>query len=258
MGVGTNASAGPVTGVIVAGGKSRRFGSDKASATLRGRPLLQWVRDVLAPVVDEIVIVTAAGQSLPAMHPAIPVAAVEDREPERGPLGGIAAGLAAASSPVCFAASCDAPLLLPAVVERIVDALDDHDAVLPEVGGFHQPLAAAYRRETCLAAAEAALAAGVNRITDAFARLDILRLGEDRLLHADPDLRSFRNANTPEALAAIAALLESPPPPAPRHPRAPAHEEPPPPLAAPWRARPAYNRSLALRYGGRPRKDTKR
>ncbi len=215
-----NAVAGPVTGVIVAGGKSRRFGSDKAAATLRGRPLLQWVRDALAPVVDEIIVVMAAGQSLPSMHPGIPVTAVEDREPERGPLGGIAAGLAAASSPVCFAASCDAPLLLPAAVEAIVRALGDHDAVLPEVGGFRQPLAAAYRREICLAAAEAALATGTNRITDAFASLDILRLSEDRLVRADPDLRSFRNANTTEALAAIAALLESSPPPASRRRRA--------------------------------------
>ena len=208
-----------VTGVIVAGGKSRRFGSDKASARLAGRPLLQWVRDALAPVVDEIVVVTAAGQTLPPMHPAIPVTVVEDREPERGPLGGLATGFAAAASPVCFAASCDAPLLHTAVVECIVDALDDHEAVLPEVGGFQQPLVAAYRREPCLAAAEAALAAGVNRVLEAFASLDILALGEDRLARVDPDLRSFRNANSPEELAAIATLLDAPPPAPPSAPR---------------------------------------
>ncbi len=201
-----------VTGIIVAGGLSRRFGSDKASASLRGRPLLQWVRDALAPAVDEIVIVTAAGQALPPMHPALPVRVVEDREPERGPLAGLAAGFAVAASPVCFVTSCDAPLLRTAVVERIVSALGDHDAVLPEVGGFQQPLAAAYRREPCLAAAEAALDAGGARVIDTFAELDVLALAEDRLARVDPDLRSFRNANTPEELAEIAALLESPAP----------------------------------------------
>lgn len=201
-----------VTGIIVAGGLSRRFGSDKASASLRGRPLLQWVRDALAPVVDEIVVVTAAGQALPPMHPAIPVTLVEDREPERGPLAGLAAGFAAASSPVCFAASCDAPLLGAAVIEHIAAALGDHDAVLPEVGGFRQPLAAVYRREPCLAAAEAALAAGGNKVIEAFAELDVLALDEERLARIDPDLRSFRNANTPDELAAIAALLDSSPP----------------------------------------------
>ena len=208
-----------VTGVIVAGGKSRRFGSDKASASLRGRPLLQWVRDALAPIVDEIVVVTAAGQTLPPMHPSIPVTVVEDREPERGPLGGLATGFAVAASPVCFAASCDAPLLHTAVAERILDALDDHDAVLPEVGGFQQPLVAAYRRDPCLAAAEAALAAGVNKVLDAFAALDVLALGEDRLAILDPDLRSFRNANSPEELAAIATLLDAPSPAPPSPPR---------------------------------------
>ena len=201
---------GALAGIIVAGGRSTRFGSDKAAATLRGRPLLQWVRDALAPVADEIVIVTAAGRALPPMHPALPVAVVEDREPERGPLAGIAAGLAAASAPVCFAASCDAPLLAPAVVERVVGALGEREAVLPELGGFRQPLAAAYRREPCLAAAEAALAAGVNRVADAFAGLDALALGEEALAGVDPDLRAFRNANTPGELAAIAALLDAP------------------------------------------------
>ena len=212
-----------VTGVIVAGGLSRRFGSDKASATLRGRPLLQWVRDALAPVVDELIIVTAAGQTPPPMHPAIPATVVEDREPERGPLGGLATGFAVAASPVCFAASCDAPLLQTPVVDRVIDALAGHDAVLPEVGGFQQPLAAAYRREPALAAAEAALAAGGNRVIDAFAALDVLALGEDRLSPLEPDLRSFCNANTPEELAELAVLLDAPPPappPAPRRRRA--------------------------------------
>ena len=201
-----------VAGIIVAGGLSRRFGSDKASASLRGRPLLQWVRDALAPAVDEIVVVTAAGQVLPPMHPSIPLTVVEDREPERGPLAGLAAGFSAATAPVCFAASCDAPLLATPVVEGIIGALGEHDAVLPEVGGFRQPLAAAYRLESCRAAAEAALAAGGARVIDAFAGLDVLGLAEDRLAGLDPDLRSFRNANTPEELSAIAALLDSSPP----------------------------------------------
>lgn len=208
----SDASAERVTGIIVAGGQSRRFGSDKAAAALRGRPLVQWVRDALAPAVSEMVIVTAAGQTLPPMHPPSPVVVVEDREPQRGPLAGIAAGLAAAPSPICFVTSCDAPLLRPDIVERVVQALDSYDVALPEVGGFQQPLAAAYRREACLAAVEAALAAGTNKITEAFAPLAVLLLGEDQLRSIDPDLRSFRNANTPEALAEIAELLDTPAP----------------------------------------------
>ena len=98
-------------------------------------------------------------------------------------------------------------------------ALGNHDAVLPEVGGFQQPLAAAYRRERCLGAAEAALARGGNKVIEAFAELDVLALAEDRLAQVDPDLRSFRNANTPVELAAIATLLDAPAPAAPTQPR---------------------------------------
>ena len=201
-----------VAGVIVMGGLSARFGSDKASARLRGRPLLQWVRDALAPAVGEIVVVTAAGQALPPMHPAIPLTVVEDREPARGPLGGLATGFAAASAPVCFAASCDTPLLATPLVAAALEALGEHEAAIPEVGGFRQPLAAAYRREPALAAAAAALESADNKVIAAFDGLDVRRLDEAWLARLDPDLRSFRNANTPAELAAIAALLDSPPP----------------------------------------------
>ena len=55
-----------IAGLILAGGKSTRFGTDKAAAPLAGRPMLQWVVDALAGVCEEIVIVAALGQELPA------------------------------------------------------------------------------------------------------------------------------------------------------------------------------------------------
>ena len=54
----------PIDGLILAGGKSSRFGSDKASARLRGRPLLQWVLSAIEPVCRRIVIVKAQGQEV--------------------------------------------------------------------------------------------------------------------------------------------------------------------------------------------------
>ncbi|HCV00484.1 MAG: hypothetical protein CL897_05330 [Dehalococcoidia bacterium] len=199
-----------VTGVILVGGLSRRFGSDKASAVLRGRPLLQWVRDALAPAVDELLIVTARDQALPPMHPSIPVTVVEDHEPECGPLGGLTTGFLVATTPICFVACCDAPLLQTGVVQRIVNALGNHDAVVPEVDGFQQPLTAAYRREPCLVAAQASLGAGVKKVLDAFEGLDILGLGQNHLVRADSDLRSFRNSNTLQELESLATLIDSP------------------------------------------------
>ncbi|HXU23683.1 MAG TPA: NTP transferase domain-containing protein, partial [Tepidiformaceae bacterium] len=68
----TNAEA-AITGVILAGGKSTRFGSDKAAALLLGRPMLQWSVSALGAVCDELVVVVAKDQVLPAFDAPVPV-----------------------------------------------------------------------------------------------------------------------------------------------------------------------------------------
>ena len=197
-----------MAGVVLAGGKSRRFGSDKASALLGGRPLLQWVVDALAEACDEFVVVRAAGQALPLVETGGELRVVEDREPERGPLAGMASGFAVLESPLAFVASCDAPLIAPAVIRWLAERAKDTDVVLPEVDGYRQTLGAVYRVATCLPRFEAALAEGTNKITDAFTGLRVRAVSADALRGVDPELLSYRNANTPEALAEIASLID--------------------------------------------------
>ncbi len=198
-----------LTGVILAGGKSTRFGADKASATLAGRPMLQWVAGALAEAAQDLVIVQAAGQRLPQIDVAVPVTVVEDRWEARGPLAGLASGFPAVATEYCFATSCDAPLLQPGVVRLLVGLAHGHDVALPDVDGFKNPLVAVYRASACIAAFERAVERGELKITNAFSGLDVLVVPEADLRPADPGLLSFRNANRPEALAAIEEHLAS-------------------------------------------------
>jgi molybdopterin-guanine dinucleotide biosynthesis protein A len=197
--------------VILAGGRSTRFGRDKASAPLRSRPLLQWVAEAVAPAVDRIVVVRAPGQLLPALGQPIPVDLVDDEFPGLGPLAGLATGLAAVAAPLAFACSCDAPLIAPALVARLADIARaaSADVVCPRVGGFPQPLVAVYRAPTCAPAFRRAVEAGAGglRILAAYAGLRVVEPGEAELSPVDPGLRSFLNANTPDRLAEIDALL---------------------------------------------------
>ena len=128
----------------------------------------------------------------------------------RGPLQGIAAGLAALAPLVerAFVSSTDAPFVHPALVRRLADLQAGGYAVaVPRAGGHHHPLAAVY---ACAAGAEAAalLAAGrlrpfflFERVPTLIADPDLL-LADARLAAADPELRSLRNLNTPEEYAA--------------------------------------------------------
>jgi molybdopterin-guanine dinucleotide biosynthesis protein A len=197
----------PVTGVILAGGRSSRFGSDKASALLRGRPLLEWVTDAVSEVCDELVVVRAQGQSLPTIESPVPLSVVDDEYDARGPLAGLVTGMHAARHPLCFAAACDAPLLRPAVIRLLPERIGGADTAVPLVEGLRQPLVALYRREKCLSVFERQLAAGNGRILDSLHRLRVADVPETAMRQADPHLDSFRNANRPEVLAAIEQRL---------------------------------------------------
>src|SRR4051812_45001789 len=136
-------------GIVLAGGRSSRMGTPKAALEWHGSTLLRRIAGIVARSVDgPVVVVRAPGQSLPARPAGVEV--VEDAREGRGPLQGLAAGLAAVRdrAPVAYASSTDVPFLHPCFVRRVIGALDaDTDVVLPHVAGYPQPLAAAYRTE---------------------------------------------------------------------------------------------------------------
>jgi molybdenum cofactor guanylyltransferase len=200
-------SAAPLTGLILAGGRSTRFGSDKASAIVGGRPLLQWVASALESVSGALVIVRAAGQALPPFSVDIPVLVAEDRYEAKGPLAGLVSGFPHVATEYCFAVSCDVPLLQPALVSYLHGLAPGHDIVCPYFGEFAEPLTAIYRPGTCLSPFERSVESGVLKIVAAYGSLDVLKVEEPALRRVDPELRSFLNANRPEALEEVERLI---------------------------------------------------
>ncbi len=133
-------------GVVLAGGRSSRMGAAKAGLDWHGSSLLRRVVGLVARGADgPVVVVRAPGQPLPALPADVLV--LDDPALGRGPLQGIAVGLAAVAreAETAFVCSTDLPFLHPAYV-RAVLALrtPDVDIVLPVLGGYRQPLAAAY------------------------------------------------------------------------------------------------------------------
>src|SRR4051812_6529431 len=192
-------------GIVLAGGRSSRMGSPKAALEWHGSTLLRRVCGIVGRAVDgPVVVVRAPGQELPTLPAAVEL--VEDAHEGRGPLQGLAARPAAGRdrAPVAYVPSTDVPLLHPRFVARVLAALDDDiDVVLPHVGGFPQPLAAAYR--TALADTVERLIAE-DRMRPAFLfeacrvrRLDAAALlGDPALAALDPDLDSVLNLNAPD------------------------------------------------------------
>lgn len=180
------------------------MGRSKGDLEWHGSTLLRRTTGVMARAVDgPVLVVRAAGQALPRLGPGVEV--LDDTREGRGPLQGIAVGLAAASerADVAFVCSTDLPFLHVAFVRAVLRALtDDVDVALPVARGHPQPLAAAYR--TSLAPLAEGLVAA-DRLRPAFlfdqcrvARLDDASLAADPLVAAfDPALDSVVNINEP-------------------------------------------------------------
>jgi molybdopterin-guanine dinucleotide biosynthesis protein A len=197
----------PVAGVILAGGLSTRLGRDKASEVLLGRSLLQRVIDRLDGLIDEYVIVAAAGQGLPAMDTKVPVRSVEDAYEQVGPLGGIYSGLSAMQGVWAVTVACDMPLLQPALLAELLRLASGHEAVVPlNDGGLPEPLCAVYAR-TCLPAIKQRIDAGAYKVMGFFESVDVLYVEPEVWRRFDGDGLSFLNVNREEDLRRAEALI---------------------------------------------------
>lgn len=132
-------------GLILAGGQSRRFGSDKAMHRVGGRPMIEHVIDAVHPFVAEILVSVQSRDDAPE---GVADDIVEDHFPGCGPLAGIHAGLMASSSPWMLVAACDMPHLTSADLETIVASTVDAESAVVAVGGdgMRHPLCACYHR----------------------------------------------------------------------------------------------------------------
>src|SRR5450432_1038278 len=136
-----------VGGIVLCGGQSKRMGRPKAWLPIAGELMLPRVVRLLQEAVSPIVVVAAPDQDLPELPADVQI--VRDEEKGRGPLQGLAAGLAALQghADAAYASSCDVPFLRPAFIKRMIDLLGDKQICVPRVGGYHHPLAAVYRLE---------------------------------------------------------------------------------------------------------------
>jgi molybdopterin-guanine dinucleotide biosynthesis protein A len=194
-------------GVVLAGGRSSRMGTAKAALEWHGSVLLYRTVGIVARATGgPVVVVRASGQELPDLPKGTQV--VDDPRQGKGPVQGIAAGLAAleGQAEVAFISSTDMPFLHPAFIRRVLRAVEEDagtDVALPVARGYPQPLAAAYRVSL---AATAERLVKEDRLRPAFlfsecatARLDDAALKADPLIGAlDPDLDSVVNINTQE------------------------------------------------------------
>ena len=175
-------------GAVLAGGRSRRFGRDKAAEPVGGVPLAERAAATLAEVLPEVVFVSSHGPPKGSGRPH-----VADLRAPCGPLGGIEAALARAAElglDGAFVLACDLPLVDADVVRSVMATLGGARAAAPARAGTPpcEPLCAAYR-VSCLAAARSLLDRGSRAAHELFTAVDGVTV--------EVPAGAFLNVNTP-------------------------------------------------------------
>jgi molybdenum cofactor guanylyltransferase len=191
------ASMGDVSAFVLAGGRSRRMGTDKAFVVLDGRSLMDRAL-ALAQAVDPGARIVGSREKFGRFGDV-----VEDEFPDHGPLAGIHAALRVSPTDLNLMLAVDMPFVPVQFLQYLVGKARGGTATVtvPRAAGAWQPLCAVYRRHFA-AIAQPALQASRNKIDPLFAQCEVEVLDESELNQAGFSTEIFRNLNTPEELDA--------------------------------------------------------
>ena len=191
-----------ITGVVLAGGKSLRFGKNKAFQQLGKKRFIDLAIESLRSFCNPVMAVVSE------IEPYLDTGAmlVQDIIPHQGPLGGIYTALLFSPSEWIFVKATDMPVLVPELASLIISVKEGFDAVVPTVENYHEPLLAVYHRR-CLPAIRRQLREpGKRQVIGFFRKVRIRTVTEDEWRKVDPGALSFKNVNTPSDLAQIDGL----------------------------------------------------
>jgi molybdenum cofactor guanylyltransferase len=187
-----------VSAIVLAGGRSSRFGRDKLAEPLDGVPMLWRTIDAVRAVADDIVVVVApgSGPELPA-----DVRVTHDRASGEGPLIGVLAGLEAVRHDSVIVVGGDMPWLRPEVLRLMLGGLDASAGVIAlEVDVRAQQLPFVVRRDGALEATRRLTGSGERRLGALLDALQVTTVAEADWRAIDPEADALRDVDTPEDL----------------------------------------------------------
>lgn len=185
-----------MTGVVLAGGRSSRFGANKALADWKGAPLVQSVVDSLLEVMPKVVVVTKNAAEL-AFLKNERVTIVEDLCADGHPMGGIFTALSGLKTRHAFVAACDMPFVRPELIYALWHSRADYDAVIPVWRDKRQPLCGVYSR-ACVGMIRASIAEDSLVLKHLFDLLRTRFMLEKEVAGVDPQGLSFMDIDTRE------------------------------------------------------------
>ncbi|MBL8166355.1 MAG: molybdenum cofactor guanylyltransferase [Anaerolineae bacterium] len=191
-----------VTVAVLAGGLSRRMGTNKSFVLLDGKPLIAHVIDCVTALRLPVLLVT----NTPEQYAHLDLPMYSDVYPMCGSLGGLYTALHYSLTDYTLCVACDMPFVCVDLLRYMLGLRSGVDSVVPYIAGNYESLHAIYHR-TCLPVIREQLEQGQFRISSIYARLQVRLVTAAEVERFDPDQRSFVNLNTPDDVAHIQKLL---------------------------------------------------
>jgi len=190
-----------ITGIILAGGKSSRFGSNKALAKFNDVPLIERVTGVLSSIFKKLIIITNS----PLEYSYLKIPLYQDIVKGLGPVGGIYTGLDAIDNDWAFFCACDMPFINDSLVRHIAEVKNGYDAVVPKVDWKIEPLHALYSKK-CLPAIKKLIYDEEYQTIKSFNDINVKFIEETEIKRFDPLLKTFLNVNKKDELENIVSM----------------------------------------------------
>ena len=196
-----------ISGVLLAGGRSRRMGQDKRRLTVGGKPLFQRALSVFQELFPQIIVVVAEDSSVTE---GLQHQVVSDLIPGKGPMGGLYTGLSFSQNPYVFLAACDMPFLSPPLVLRLCENTKDSDVSMVQLRTGFQPMQGVYSKK-CLSPLKDLIEKDqlqMQNLLDS-SGLSINIVDQETIKDLDENFVSFINVNTPSDLEMANKLCSS-------------------------------------------------
>ncbi|MBW1977775.1 MAG: molybdenum cofactor guanylyltransferase [Deltaproteobacteria bacterium] len=184
-----------VTGVILLGGKSTRYGKNKAFVEVCGIPLIERVVSAMRSVFEHVMLVT----NDPREYAYLELPMVEDLIKGLGPIGGVYTGLKTVPGKAGFFVACDMPFLNTSLIRHMVASKAGYDVVVPKIDWMIEPLHALYTKK-CIPAIKKLIDTGQLQIIKFLSEVNTLYVDEAQIRAFDPHLKCFLNINKPKDL----------------------------------------------------------
>jgi len=193
-----------ITGVILAGGASKRYGKNKAFLKIGSARLIDSILQEMKTIFKRVILITNEKEKYEYLE----VPMVEDHVKGLGPLGGIYTGLMSIPDEAGFFVACDMPFINRQLVRYMVDIKGNHRAVVPSVADNIEPLHAIYFR-SCLKSIRHLIDSKRYQVRLFYDNIPVRYVKEDEIRKFCCPSKAFLNINTPDEFAKIQSLINA-------------------------------------------------